>query len=531
MLAYCDSLTELPLFSTESATYMYRAFYNCFNVQRGALAIYQQASTQTNPPTDHADCFANCGRDTESGLADLEQIPSAWGGNFRDYVILRFTDGVTPSFSKGTSEQISVSPNDWKLSTANEYSWRGLLSGQNELLEVIDMKAPGITDMYEMFKNCSKLTTVHVLDTTSCTKSIGYMFCGCSSLTTLPAIKISGDPYGLFQNCSSLSVIPELDTTEMSGSCYYMFMNTAITEVPNLNMAKVTYASSMFYGCSSLTDISRIASMDFNQSYLYVTSMFYNCKNVSAGILSAYRKLSSLPAVQSTDSAFKYCGIETVNGAAELRQVPNSWGGLPPDSTGTAIIGGRTYKTIIFGNKEWLAENLEYKFNGCAISTQASPITDTSSPTAWYYNNDEATYSLDGEKKCGLLYNTYALKYLVENSATLLSDGWRVPSYNDLSSIILSGYGVYGAKAPDNSVTATWPNGYNGLGARGLNVLPTGYFWSNSFVEESRCGFIYYYDNSPGIIEFSRTNKNMNGLSGYGISGNLAYSIRLVRDI
>jgi len=53
-------------------------FLNCKNVQYGALALYQQASTQTTPPSSHAKAFFNCGVSSQTGSAELAQIPSDW---------------------------------------------------------------------------------------------------------------------------------------------------------------------------------------------------------------------------------------------------------------------------------------------------------------------------------------------------------------------------------------------------------------------------------------------------------------------
>lgn len=74
----CQSLTSLPLFDTSNVTNMNVAFADCYKVQSGALALYQQASTQATPPTSHLQTFRYCGRDTETGSDELEQIPSDW---------------------------------------------------------------------------------------------------------------------------------------------------------------------------------------------------------------------------------------------------------------------------------------------------------------------------------------------------------------------------------------------------------------------------------------------------------------------
>ena len=76
----CTALTSVPLFDTSSVTDMGYMFNGCVNVQSGALALYQQASTQATPPSSHSNCFTNCGRDTVTGAAELAQIPSSWGG-------------------------------------------------------------------------------------------------------------------------------------------------------------------------------------------------------------------------------------------------------------------------------------------------------------------------------------------------------------------------------------------------------------------------------------------------------------------
>lgn len=78
MFENCSVLTAIPLFDTSSVTTMERMFYSCTNVESGALALYQQASTQTTPPSNHMRTFYNCGSNTTTGAAELAQIPSNW---------------------------------------------------------------------------------------------------------------------------------------------------------------------------------------------------------------------------------------------------------------------------------------------------------------------------------------------------------------------------------------------------------------------------------------------------------------------
>ena len=78
MFDLCYALTNIPLFDTSNVSYMYRTFYCCYKVQSGALALYQQASSQATPPSNHTQTFYRCGRDTETGAAELAQIPDDW---------------------------------------------------------------------------------------------------------------------------------------------------------------------------------------------------------------------------------------------------------------------------------------------------------------------------------------------------------------------------------------------------------------------------------------------------------------------
>ena len=81
MFSRCSSLTSVPLFDTSSVTNMNSAFAYCRNVESGALALYQQTSSQATPPSNHTRTFYYCGSNTTTGAAELAQIPSSWGGN------------------------------------------------------------------------------------------------------------------------------------------------------------------------------------------------------------------------------------------------------------------------------------------------------------------------------------------------------------------------------------------------------------------------------------------------------------------
>ena len=80
MFQNCSSLETVPLFDTSNVSDMSYMLYGCVMVQHGALALYQQASSQQNPPSSYTYCFDNCGANTQTGIDELYEIPSSWGG-------------------------------------------------------------------------------------------------------------------------------------------------------------------------------------------------------------------------------------------------------------------------------------------------------------------------------------------------------------------------------------------------------------------------------------------------------------------
>ena len=69
----------IPLFDTTALTDVTNAFYETYYIDGGQLALYQQMSSQANPPTSHGGCFRSCGlNSTDESKAETSQIPSSW---------------------------------------------------------------------------------------------------------------------------------------------------------------------------------------------------------------------------------------------------------------------------------------------------------------------------------------------------------------------------------------------------------------------------------------------------------------------
>ena len=212
---------------------------------------------------------------------------------------LKFTNGVTPTFSKGTGVQVSSSPNIWDLTYENT-DWSNLLQRQSNLLEVLDANTSGVTNMSYMFDFCSALTAVPLFDTSSVT-DMSYMFDWCEALTTVPLFDTSNvtNMYSMFYVCGSLTAVPPFDTSNVTTLRWMCTSCRSITTVPLFDTSKVTDMSYMVNGCT----------------------------NVQTGALALYQQASSQATPPYHDYTFTDCGIDTVTGAAELAQIPRRWGG------------------------------------------------------------------------------------------------------------------------------------------------------------------------------------------------------------
>ena len=203
---------------------------------------------------------------------------------------LQFTSGFTPVSEYGdiTLTQVSASPNVWDITwmgpsmdgTSFANLFAEYLSGYDQVTAVLGFNATGIVSMESAFRDCTQLTSV-ALFYMGDIESTYEMFSGCTSLTT----------------------------------------------VADFNMPIAVDCTEMFSGCTSLTAVPHLVLQNQWED-LDTSSMFYGCVNVQSGALTLYNELSTQTKPPRRHvNMFTNCGSNTVTGAAELSQIPSSWGG------------------------------------------------------------------------------------------------------------------------------------------------------------------------------------------------------------
>ena len=158
--------------------------------------------------------------------------------------------------------------------TGNGYTFANLFSGCTGITSAENLSLPATTltnhCYWYMFRGCTSLTTAPaVLPATILAQSCYIdMFNGCTSLTTapeLPATTLASNCYGsMFYGCTSLTTAPELPATTLPRSCYSnMFYGcTSLTTAPDLPATTLVEScyEFMFFGCTSLNYIKCLAT-------------------------------------------------------------------------------------------------------------------------------------------------------------------------------------------------------------------------------------------------------------------------------
>ena len=144
-----------------------------------------------------------------------------------------------------------------------------------------------VTDMSDMFKECSSLTTIPLLNTSKVI-TMYSMFEGCSTLTTIPQIDTSKvtNMYDMFEGCSSLTSISLLDTSKVTDMNYMFKGCSSLTSIPALDTSNVTRMSYMFSGCSSLISIPLLDTSKVND----MSSILSGCRSLK--YLGGFKNLS-----------------------------------------------------------------------------------------------------------------------------------------------------------------------------------------------------------------------------------------------
>ena len=150
----------------------------------------------------------------------------------------------------------------------------GIKFGYSNFTEAPMFDTSEMTDMSNMFNNCTSLTTVPLFNTSNA-NNMNSMFNFCSKLTTVPQFntsKVSGMGF-MFSYCSSLTNVPLFDTANVK-NIGGMFNNcTSLTTVPLFNTSKADSMLNMFSNCKQLTTLGGFTGLKLNLDLGYSSKL------------------------------------------------------------------------------------------------------------------------------------------------------------------------------------------------------------------------------------------------------------------
>lgn len=156
---------------------------------------------------------------------------------------------------------------------------------------------------------------------------------------------------------------------------------------------------------------------------------------------------------------------------------------------------GQTYRTVVIGTQNWMAENLHYSGKNADASTLVNLAEENLCP--WndekYCSKSGYHYSWTAAMNISPIYkNRVAASYpITDKHQGLCPNGWHIPTYDEWNELFDFVISVYGEVAPSRALKAvdgwTWFSKEQApTNSTGLSILGTGqyYSWGHSEGEE-----------------------------------------------
>ena len=193
-------------------------------------------------------------------VVDLTMKPSSMEFNFNEWLKLQFVpslDFTGRTYASRLFHNCTSLKNIGNINGTERVNNMGFMfTGCSSLTSVPQLITSSVTNMQSMFWGCKSLTSIPLLDTSK-VNNMESMFYGCSSLTSIPLLDTSSvtSMNSMFEGCSSLTSIPQLDTSNVTDMSDMFDGCTSLTSIPQMDTSKVKKTGYMFDGCTSLTSI------------------------------------------------------------------------------------------------------------------------------------------------------------------------------------------------------------------------------------------------------------------------------------
>lgn len=290
---------------------------------------------------------------------------SAWKNGMNGYVGRLFT---SVDFTRTSITNLSFM-SEWPLSNCTEYKFLGC-----QRLTSISGLSGAISTTKEVkidLKQCPALTSLVGLEGSILGKSEAFQ--NCTSLTSLNGLQgcTIKNATSLFYGCSALTDITAL--SQVTFDCpniNYMLQGcsslTSLNGLQSVNTSSMTELISVFRGCSALTDISAMA--DWNLGHITnIYHLFNGCSSLTS--LAALSNCAT-DILENATEAFSSCtSLQSLNGIR--------WFNPGLCTSLSNMFYNCTSLTDISAIQYWVVSNctnLSYMFYGCTSLLSIAPL-------------------------------------------------------------------------------------------------------------------------------------------------------------
>ena len=325
MFERCQNLTTIyasNLWSTASVTEGSSMFYNCYSLVGGMGTVFD--SNHIDHAYAHIDGgTANPGYFTDKNapvIADAEPYAVLTDSStvltfyYDDQKVARGGMNVGPFYISLYDEQAQehkVDGRNWGKTVksvvfdesfancttlTSTAFWFNGCTNLTTITNIEYLKTDNVTDMSNMFCDCSGLTSLNVTNfKTDNVMNMALMFEGCSGLTSLDVTNFKTENvtsmFAMFHDCSGLTSLDVTNfKTDNVTDMYSLFDScSGLTslDITNFKTDKVKVMSYMFFGCPNLKTI--YASNDWSTAAVEEsTEMFKGCVNLVGGMGTVY---------------------------------------------------------------------------------------------------------------------------------------------------------------------------------------------------------------------------------------------------
>lgn len=243
MFTNCTGLTYIEPIQCSTVQNVGGMFSGCTEVEEGALAQYTWFDTYGVNITNHSGTFTDCGSNTQTGLDELDQIPTGWGGNM----------APPASYVSGTRVKIYSNYDAWDMPSISLFS---NLYGMSLFTQVSVSSYAGVS------MNRSRIKAINGLGTTKGTYSLYFYPCfaqfsgtGSSARITwcytttgyngmLTSSQGNTDMPGTLDYSSYGTFANEYGSYDSDGNVYFIFL---VTNVPIANWSGLSDAYGVLY--------------------------------------------------------------------------------------------------------------------------------------------------------------------------------------------------------------------------------------------------------------------------------------------